>query len=88
MACGVPCVVTDVGDAGVIVGDTGIVVPRRNSSALAEGCLKLLSLSDEQFSLLKSKCRQRIVENFTVEQMVERYEKVYNDLLGGRMRWK
>ena len=81
MACGVPCVVTDVGDAGVIVGDTGIVVPRRNSSALAEGCLKLLSLSDEQFSLLKSKCRQRIVENFTVEQMVERYEKVYSNLL-------
>lgn len=83
MACGVPCVVTDVGDAGAIVGDTGIVVPRRNPSALAEACIKLLNLSDEQFSVLKTRCRERIVENFTVEKMAERFESVYNSILLG-----
>lgn len=83
MACGVPCVVTDVGDAKTIVDDTGIVVPRRNPSALAEACIKLLNLSDEQFLVLKDKCRKRITENFTVEQMVKRFESVYNSILLG-----
>jgi glycosyltransferase involved in cell wall biosynthesis len=35
MPCGVPCVVTDVGDSAVLVADGGIVVPRRDPEQLA-----------------------------------------------------
>lgn len=35
MACGVPCVVTDVGDAAALVGESGLVVPVGDAAAIA-----------------------------------------------------
>ena len=41
MACGTPCIVTDVGDSGYLVGNTGWVVPPRSPRNLAE-CIAAL----------------------------------------------
>jgi glycosyltransferase involved in cell wall biosynthesis len=68
MACGTPCVVTDVGDSALIVGDTGRVVPARDFAALGEGIERMLS---EDLPALGRKARRRIVENFSTEKMVE-----------------
>lgn len=43
MACGVPCVVTDVGDSAWIVGDTGIVVPARSPELMMNAWETLLA---------------------------------------------
>jgi glycosyltransferase involved in cell wall biosynthesis len=77
MACGVPCVVTDVGDAAQIVGDCGIVVPPKNPVALAEGLGCLLRLSDSEKQILGKRARQRIRDNFSLGKMIAAYEALY-----------
>jgi len=77
MACGVPCVVTDVGDSAKIVGDQGIVVPAGDSRALAKGLTTMLSkLSDKK----PLEIRDRIVRHFSLETMVDATEKALNEI--------
>lgn len=78
MACGVPCVVTDVGDSRRIVGDAGIVVPPRDSERLAKGILEALSHRDA----LASRTRKRIVDHFSLPVLVETTEKALKRVLG------
>ncbi len=72
MACGVPCVVTDVGDSALIVGDTGVVVPPQNPEALALALQHLIDLSYPQRVELGKKAQRRIEENFGIKQLVEK----------------
>jgi glycosyltransferase involved in cell wall biosynthesis len=80
MACGVPCVTTDVGDASMLVGDTGVVVPPRNAEALAAGWLRLIDMGQEARRLLGMAARRRIEQDFSIEQIVRRYEELYEDI--------
>ena len=77
MACEIPCVVTDVGDSASIVGDTGIVVKPGDSSALAEGLLKMLSLTYEQRREIGERARMRITSLFDIEKIVKQIERMY-----------
>lgn len=71
MACSVTSVVTNVGDSAWIVGDTGIVVPPQNSEALAAGCRQLIALSIPEKLVLQEKARRKILEYFSVRNLVE-----------------
>lgn len=77
MACGVPCVATDVGDLSIMIGDTGIIIPPENPKALAEGWSKLISLSPADRKLMGKAARERIQEMFSIERMVQDYETLY-----------
>jgi glycosyltransferase involved in cell wall biosynthesis len=81
MSCGVPCVVTDVGDSAWIVGDTGWVVPPRNSEALATAWNNLIALGREGRQALGMQARQRVIENFSLGAVVEQYEDLYERLI-------
>jgi len=69
MACGIPCVVTNVGDCAEIVGKTGEVVPARSPEALCQGVV--LMLTRVSVSLGRD-ARARIVEYFSQELLISR----------------
>jgi len=77
MAMGKPCVVTKVGDAAFLVDNTGIVVPKEDPAALAEGLEKLLSLSPLELSTLGRSAQQRIHSRFTMNHSRQQFEKLY-----------
>lgn len=77
MACGVPCVVTDVGDSGEIVGNTGDVVSTKNPEELANACEKILLMNQDDFKEKKFLARERIIEHFSLDRMVSQYERLY-----------
>lgn len=77
MACGVPCVTTDVGDSAAIVGTTGVVVPRRDPGALAAALCQVADLSDGQRRQLGTIARSRIINEYPIRLLVERYEDLY-----------
>lgn len=81
MSCEVPCVVTDVGDSALIVGDTGYVVPPRDSKALAQTWIKLIEMGHEGRKKLGMAARERIMENFNLENIVDRYETLYKEIV-------
>lgn len=75
MACGVPCVVTDVGDSAPIVGDTGSVIPPGDHSALAAAIRRLINLSAEERKARGEACRTRIVSEFGIDKLIQRTEQ-------------
>jgi glycosyltransferase involved in cell wall biosynthesis len=83
MACGVPCVATDVGDAADIVGDTGVVVPPGNAGALARGLAEIIDLGPHGRKTLGQRARQRVEEKFSIPTMIEAYKSLYQDIVDG-----
>jgi len=80
MACGLPAVATDVGDAKLIVGDTGVIVPPESPDALAAAIRTLAAESALRRAERGSKARARIVENFAMPHAVQGYVDLYESL--------
>jgi glycosyltransferase involved in cell wall biosynthesis len=72
MSCGVPCVSTDAGDLPLLLGGTGISVPRRDPASLADGLATMLARLDQDESICRQAARARIVSEFGVDKLAER----------------
>jgi glycosyltransferase involved in cell wall biosynthesis len=84
MACGVPCVASDVGEARELIGATGAVVPTRDPRALAESVLGLLTQSADGMAALGATAREQIASLYSIDAVARRYEAIYADLIGVR----
>lgn len=80
MASGVPCLSTDVGDAALIIGDAGWVIPPSKPATMAA---TLSMIFENQHSTLKAMpqvARDRIKSMFSLEKMIKSYNHIYQEL--------
>lgn len=77
MACGVPVVVTNVGDAAAIVGAAGVVVPPRDQPALERAWQHLIAAGPAERTALGAAGRARVQQHYSLERIVRRYEELY-----------
>jgi len=96
MACGTPVVAFARGSVPEIVrdGETGFIVNSSNDDirgnwiiektgieGLCEAVERIYAMPEDQYRQMRRACRAHVEKNFTVETMVDNYEKVYLEIL-------
>ena len=82
MACGIPCVSTDVGDAKEIIDKYGWIVPAQNSIKLADAisaALSELQFRPNEWQARKSDCVMHIQNNFEIQTMIQKYHRIWEN---------
>jgi glycosyltransferase involved in cell wall biosynthesis len=77
MAAGLPAVATDVGDARLIVGDTGAIVPPRDPAALAAALDRLAGAGPGERALRAAAARARIEARFSLARCVDAFDALH-----------
>lgn len=77
MLASLPCVVTDVGDAAIIVDREGVVVPPNKPLALSNGLIHFLKMNTHVRNSIGARNRLRIVENYDIDIILKRYCHAY-----------
>ncbi len=71
MACGVPCVVTNSGDAALVIDELGEVVTAGDDESMATAINKSLNQNRQTISI---RLRQRVIENFSLQELMTKTE--------------
>jgi glycosyltransferase involved in cell wall biosynthesis len=78
MSCGIPCIVTDIGDSGLVVGEAGKVVPANDPRALADAIGALHDAGVDTRRKLGLAARARVVEKFSLGAIAGEYESLFH----------
>ena len=73
----VPCIATNIGEAGLILKNCGVIIEPNNEELLANSIINLLSKSLEERKEIGKLERSRIVDNFSIEVICMKYESLY-----------
>ena len=82
-ACALPAVATDgPGTPEVLVhGQTGWLAPAGDCTALAESMTRMMQTAPEVRRAMGERARQLVIERFSLETILDRWEALYSDLL-------
>ncbi|WP_018867260.1 MULTISPECIES: glycosyltransferase [unclassified Thioalkalivibrio] len=81
MACGVPAVVTDIGDAATVVGETGFVSASPEPADLAAAIGQAADQGRERLRELGGAARERMQAHYALDAVSARYQDLF---LGAR----
>ncbi len=81
LACGVPVITTDVGDASIIVGDCGQLIEPEDWQGLLTALRDCVARPRSETEAIGSRGRTRIAEVFSLEQSVANYVGLYERLV-------
>lgn len=82
MACGIPVISTSGGALPEVVGDAGIIVPPKDSRALAEAIVRIFD-NPALAAELGQKGYKRVYQQFTWEKAARATVKVYREVING-----
>lgn len=77
MACETFVVATDCGGVREVMGDTGILVPTANTTALAKALLSVLNMEQNQIDENNLRARQRVEKMFSLDCSVQKWLEIY-----------
>jgi glycosyltransferase involved in cell wall biosynthesis len=84
MAVGCPSVTTDVGDAAMLLGDTGRVVPKEDPEQLAQVLLQMLQLPEHLRAELGKRASERVRAEFDIQRTRRLFETLYDEVTNQR----
>ncbi len=82
MACGLPCIVTDILGARDLIlnGETGVLVPPSDPEKMAEAIIGFMNDKEKCLQFGKAG-RQRIINDFSMEKYVDYFEQTFTDIV-------
>lgn len=80
MSCKTPCVATDAGDSRLIVGNTGLIVPKLSPVAMSAALITMIDMPAAERAALGDAARKRIQENFEMVAIGKLYSAMYDEI--------
>lgn len=83
MACGTPVIAFDRGSVPEVIkdGKTGFICPQGDLDCMIKAIKKITRMPTENYKKMRDICREHVEANFTLEKMVDGYEKVYKRVI-------
>ena len=74
---------TDCGGVREVLGEDGFLVPSRDPDALAQALVAASALGKAEATAMGKAARRRVVNMYSFDQAVERWQQFYTKLAGG-----
>ena len=84
MACETPVIGSDSGEIPYVIGDAGLVFPEGNAQELSARVRQLLD-DPTLYATLATRGRQRVLDNYTQQQIAHQTFEVYQEMLASKV---